>query len=343
MNTHRLAVALLLVLPTLLAAQETPKPAPKLAKLQPLIGSWHGTGTAQMGPGEPSKWESQSTYAWALGNFFVQEDTVVTFADMGKPLVMRSYLGWDAENRSYVSVGVDNDGTVGVHRIELLGDGSMVQMMESFHEGQTYFERYTNRIDGDSMTFAIDMMGAQGPAAQGVQGTMKRTDKAVAIARNAGAFTATPAPAITKLARIAGTYAVEAKMLMMPGAPPMNITGQDVVEKLFDGTVVHVHSTGKAEGHPADYVGEAFYGFDQKLGCIRAVFVSSMGEVGDMTGAFTDGGFVLTGAQRYMGQPCVQRMVTELGADGAPTKAIGHVLLGTSAPCECWNATYTKK
>src|SRR5690606_34502804 len=56
-----------------------PEPAPELKKLEPLIGHWQGSGTARMGPGEPTPWEAHSSYAWALGGFFVQEDTVVRF------------------------------------------------------------------------------------------------------------------------------------------------------------------------------------------------------------------------------------------------------------------------
>lgn len=345
MNACTVALPLFLVLPGLLAAQEMPKPAPELQKLAPLIGSWHGAGTAQMGPGAASKWESQSTYAWALGDFFVQEDTVVTFSDMARPLVMRNYLGWDAENARYVSIGCDNEGTVGANRLEMMDDGSMVQLVEGFHEGRCYFERYSSRVNGDEMTFSIDMMRAEGPAGQAVQGTMKRTDKPAPVAMNAGAFMAPPAPAITKLAKSAGTFDVKATMIMAPGAPQMNITGTDVVKPVFDGTIVHVHTTGAAEGQPGEYVGELFYGFDAKQGCIRAVYVSNMGEVGEMTGTFTDGdkSFVLTSSMRYQGQPCVQRMVMEFGADGAPTKAVGHVMMGTAEPYESWKATYTKK
>lgn len=345
MNQRSLALPLLLVFACAAAAQETPKPAAELQKYAPLIGSWQGSGTAQMGPGEPSKWKARSTYAWALGDFFVQEDTVVTFAGMPKPLVMRVYYGWDAENRHHVAVGVDNDGTVDVHRVDFVGDGSMVQMVETFHEGQTFLERYTSKVDGDRITFAIDMMGATGPAVRGVEGSMQRTDQAAPTAMDAGAFTATPAAPIAQLGKTAGTYAVAATMVMMPGATAMKITGKDVVTCLFDGTIVHVHTTGTAEGMPEQYVGELFYGYDAKRDCLRAVYISNMGEAGDMTGRFTPDQkqFLLTSAQTYMGQPSVQRMLMELGADGAPTRAVGHTIVGTAPPYESWNATYTKK
>jgi hypothetical protein len=275
----------------------------------------------------------------------VQEDTVVTFADMAKPLVMRSYLGWDNENQRYIAIGIDNDGVVGVDRLEILDDGSFVTMAESFHEDQLYFERYTSKIDGDVMSFSIDMIGTSGPGMSAVQGKMKRADKAAPMAMNASAFTTAPAAMIQQLGKTAGTFAVKATTIMMPGTPQMNITGTDVVKPLFDGTIVHVHTTGTAEGMPGQYVGELFYGYDAQHDCIKAVYLSNMGEGGEMTGTFTEDGkgFILTSALRYMGQPCVQRMIMQLDDNGAPTKAVGHTILGTTAPYESWNATYTKQ
>ena len=328
------------------AAQEIPVPTPaeELQKLAPLIGNWHGTGTAMMGPGGPSSWEAQSTYAWSLDKFFVQEDTVVRFADMAKPLVFRVYYGWDAENKHYVVVAIDNDGNVGVRRLDILGDGTMVQMKQTFHEGQTFLERDSTKVTGNQMELTLDALAAVGPSTRVVDGKMTRTDKAQPMAMDASAFTAGPAPQIVQLGKTAGTYTVQGSMVMMPGAPAMKITGQDQVTALFDGTIVHVHTTGTADGLPGGYVGELFYGFDARRGCIRAVFVCNTGEVGDMEGRFTPDGknFVLTSAQTFMGQPCAQSMVLDLGADGAVTHSVGHMLLGTGAPFESWNTTYTR-
>lgn len=328
-------------------AQETPKPAPELQKYAPLIGHWQGSGTAKMGgpEAEASDWESHSTYSWALGDFFVQEDTVVRFEDMPEPLVMRSYLGWDGENERYVSVGVDNDGTVGLNPIEFLPDGTIVQMMYRVHMGQGYLERYSSKVTGDSMTFAIDMMSGAGPAMDGVRGSMKRVDERAPMALDASSFTAEPGEEILRLAKTAGTWDVKATMVMMPGMPKMDVIGVDVVKPLFDGTIVHVHTAGEAVGMPEKYVGELFYGYDEASKGIRAVYVSNMGEIGAMDGAFSADGkqFILTAAMRYMGQPCVSRMMMQLDANGAPTGAIGHCMLGASEPYENWNATYTRR
>jgi hypothetical protein len=326
-------------------AQEAPKPAPELQKLAPLIGNWQGSGTASMGPGEPSKWQAHSTYAWALGNHFVQEDTVVTFADMDKPIVIRSYLGWDRENQRYAVVSASNEGEAGVHRLELEADGTMVQMISKFRDGKSFIERWSSRIDGDSMQLAADVLMAQDASKQVVTGTMQRVVKPAPLAMNASAFMATPVTAMQRLAKTAGTYDVKATMTMMPGTPEMKITGTDVVTLLFDGTIVHVRSTGTAEGMPDQYDAQLFYGWNARDKCITAAMVSNMGEVGEMTGRFTEDGrqFVLTAAATFMGQPCVQRMVLNVDSTGAAATASGHCLLGTAAPFESWKSTYTKQ
>lgn len=326
-------------------AQETPQPSPELQKLQPLIGSWRGSGTAQMGPGEPSKWQSHNTYSWALDKFVVQEDAIVSFEGLPNPLVMRNYIGWDNEHQHFVQAGVDNDGHVAINRFEVVDDATFASLVESFQGGQTFFERHTVSITGEQMTFALDMMGAGLPPMRGAEGTMQRTDEPVSLTKHASPFTAVPGPMIRRLAKTAGTFAVKATMVMMPGMPAMNITGQDEVQVWFDGAIVHVHTTGTAEGSPEQYVGELFYGHDARHDCLSAVFVSNMGEIGLMSGTFApdDKTLILTSAQRYMGQPTVQRMLMHLDANGAPTSAVGHTIVGTAPPYESWNATYTRK
>src|SRR5690606_36889885 len=146
----------------------------------------------------------------------------------------------------------------------------------------------------------------------------------------AGAFMAAPGPELQQLARSVGTYDVHAKMVMTPGATAMSITGVDEVESLFGGNVVHVRPTGGAEGHPEQYVGELFYGFDEGRDGVVALYVSNMGEVGEMIGVFAADHrqFILTSSSPLMGQPCAQRMVLHLDAKGAPERAVGHCLLG---------------
>lgn len=341
------------VVPTLVAAmlgslafaQEMPTPAPELQKLAPLIGSWGGSGTAQMGPGEPSKWDSRSTYSWTLGKFFVQEDTVVRFNGMPDPLVLRCYLGWDPATRSYVSADIDNDGHVGVNRIEIPEDGAVVKLAQRVQDGQIYLERYTSRVHGDTLEYSIDMMGSAGDPMQLVKGTLRRVDESAPKALAAGRFTAAPNAGVLRLGKTAGTFDVKAKMIMVPGTPAMEITGVDTVKPLFGGNVVHVHTTGVAEGQPDEYVGELFYGFDERRNGIVALYLSNMGEVGEMMGSFSDDHrqFILTSSAPYMGQPCSQRMVMQLDANGAPESAVGHCLLGSTEPYESWTATYKKR
>ena len=326
-------------------AQDLPGPAPELQKLAPLIGHWQGSGTARMGPGEPTTWESHSTYAWVLGDFFVQEDTVVRFRGMPEPLVMRAYLGWDPAKRTFVSAGADNGGHVRVNRMEIPEDEAFVTLVQRVHDGQLVCERFTSRVRGDTAEFSIDAMSGAAPAMRVVEGTMKRVDEPAPTSLEAGAFMAAPGPELRQLARSVGTYDVHAKMVMTPGVPAMTITGVDEIASHFGGNVVHVHTTGVAEGHPGQYVGEVFYGFDAGRDGVVALYVSNMGEVGEMSGVFAADHrqFILTSSSPWMGQSLAQRMVMHLDADGAPERTVGHYLLGAEAPFESWSATYTKR
>lgn len=343
----RFVLTALLTLPlaSFASAQEAPPaPAAELEKLASMVGHWQGSGTANMGP-QPSKWQSQTTCAWSLGNHFLQEDTRVTFEGMPQPLVFRAYLGWDRENSRYVSVSVNNEGEASINRVERLPDGTLLQFSPHHKDGMTYIERSRSRADGDEMNFSIDLLTPDGPSMEVVRGTMKKVARLEPMPQDASAFNVKPHEQISKLARMTGTYAVEGSMVMMPGTPPMKISGIDTVAPLFDGTIVHARTIGHAEGQDAEYEAHNFFAWDAIRECIVSAFVSNMGEVGTMDNHLSEDGKALisTTAATYMGQPCSQRYVLELDAKGAMAKATGHCLIGTTPPYESFKATYRKE
>jgi len=348
---HRASFVLLaaLALPSLTfanAQEEMPAPATELKKLEGLIGHWQGSGTALMAPGsQPSKWTSQSTYAWSLGNHFVREDTIVAFSGMPQPMAFRCYYGWDREGGRYVNVMVSNSGEAKLVELQILADGTMLQFIPHQENGSNWIERARSKIDGDSMSMTIDFLMAEGPSAQIVTGSFERVDKVKATALDASAFEATPNEAMRKLARMAGTYSIDGNMVMMHGSPPMKITGTDKLSMLFGGNVLLTTTEGYAAGSTAKYEAENYFAWDPLRKCIVSVFVSNMGEVGSMESRFSEDGksLISTTAATYMGQPCAQRYVLELDADGKLTKGSGHCLIGTTAPYQSFSATYTKK
>jgi hypothetical protein len=332
---------------SLAAAQDGPPgPAPELQKLAPFVGSWQGSGTAVTDPsGSPSKWTAQSSYRFVLDGHFVQENTTVTFEDMPQPMTFLAWLGWDRENARYVNIGATSTGEAGLHEFEFLADGTMLQIVRQTRDGQTFAERSRTRVAGAELQFAVELLMAEGPSKTVVSGTMAKVDKLTPLAVEASATAAAPAEPMQKLARMAGTYAIEGQMVMMPGAPATKITGTDTIATLFGGTLLHVHTDGKAEGMPGVYAADAIFAWDARRQRFVNLFVSNMGEVGSMESFFSDDGKALisTSAALSMGQPASQRWVLELDAGGRPLRGVGHSLAGTHPPFECFAAKYTRK
>ena len=337
------ALALSLCAPTF--AQEAPTPAPELKQLQPLIGSWQGTGTAVFDPSAgPVKWTSHSTYRWALKDFVVEEDTVVEFEGMPQPMVLRQYRGWDPEQKRFFGIMISNDGVAKRGDFLIAPDGTMVLMLDQNQQGMSYVERMSSKIEGDKMTFWIDMMAALGPAQELVRGTLERTDKEYVIAKDATAFMAGPGEQMHKLARMTGVYDIQAKVAMSPEMV-MDVKATDHVTTMFSGQVLHVATKGFAEGDPNPYEAHGFFCWDAANECYSSVFVSNMGEVGQMASRFSADGksLVSTSAAPVMGELSVQRHVMHLDDQGRPTKGTGEFITGTGEPFEAFNGTYKRK
>ena len=345
MSVQRAALLLPLVLLSAPAICQEPTPAPELKVLAALEGNWAGEGTADFAPGAPPMpWRASGTYRWVLGGFFLQEDFEIRFEGIPTPMVFRGYLGWDAEGKRYVTVVANNAGEAAVHEMVMLRDGSMMQMMMQGNEGVPYAERSLLKIEGDTMTHSIDLLLDQGASRQMVDGKFRRVD-----AVHEGRFDvptwngAKPHADITRLARCAGSYTTKGEMVMAPGQPKMAIHGDDTFTAVFGGTLLFGETVGAAEGMPGEYRSHAFWGYDKRKGCARAVFVSNMGEVGEMEGRWVDDKFVSTMAATLMGQPMVQRFVLEFDAGGAVTRGVGHTIVGIAPPFEGFAATYARK
>lgn len=333
---------------TMLPGQEAaPSPAPELKKLASLVGSWHGEGKATFGPGAPaSEWHATGTYRWCLDGHFLREDFEIHFADMPMPLAFRAYLGWDGENQRYVNATINNGGEARLQEMALLPDGTLVQLMMQSQEGLPYAERSRIKVDGDTMRHTIDLFMPEGGSMQVVDGTFQRGgetfDGNFDVATWQGA---TPVEAMQKLGRSAGTYATKGEMVMMPGQPTMHITGTDTFRTVFGGLVLRGHSDGAAEGFPGEYHSEVFWAWDAPRHRFNGVFLSNMGEVGQMDGWLTtDGTQLISNTVTTMqGQPVVQNFVMTFGADGATTAARGWSIFGGGEPFANFKATYEKK
>jgi len=114
-------VALFLALGSTASAQESPKPAPELKKLDYFVGTWNAVGELQPGPmGTGGKFTGTNRVQWMDGGFFLV--TQSEFAgSMGKG-TETSYMGWDADTRTYTYDSFNSMGEVDRARGTVDGD-----------------------------------------------------------------------------------------------------------------------------------------------------------------------------------------------------------------------------
>ncbi|MBL8749269.1 MAG: DUF1579 family protein [Planctomycetes bacterium] len=338
-------VTVLLVFPVV-AQDGIPGPAPQLKKLEPLVGNWHGTGTATFGPGAPpTKWSARGTFRKALGDFWIREDFRIDFEGSPAPLVMRHYWGWDRENGQYVAVSAANTGVVHIEDVTVLPDGTLLQMTRLHQNGAPFAQRSTLKVVGDELVHTVDMLMAQGPSLSIVDGRFARGGDGFDGAWDTAAFDSTVVgESITRLGKCAGEYELTGEVVPAPGAPVMKIRGTDTFRPVFGGAVMHGSTVGNAEGVPGQYEGEVFWAWDEGKKCLVGAYVSSFGEFSTMDAWFAkDGALLSTSHGTMRGEPMVQRMVMQMDAEGRPKSVLSHVILGDAPPFESFRATYVKK
>jgi hypothetical protein len=212
----------------LAAQQGPPAPAPELQKLAPLLGNWHGTGTANLAA-TPTKWSARGTYRWGLDGHFLQEDFELSFEGRPAPLVFRAWLGWDRENKRFVNALANSAGEVALHEMTLLPDGTMVMLMLQHEGGTPYAERSLFKVDGDKLVHSIDLLLPQGASKSVVDGFFERGGDGFDGAFDLAPFAQKADPMIVRLGRCAGSYDLAGEVLMAPGAPLLKIHGVDTV------------------------------------------------------------------------------------------------------------------
>ncbi|WP_084080192.1 DUF1579 family protein [Edaphobacter aggregans] len=113
-------------------AQETPKPALELKKLDSFVGSWKVEGEMKPGPmGPGGKISGSDTWGWMAGNFFLVNHSKFEAAGMGAGSAT-AFMGYDTDKKVYTydefnSMGetVHSTGTVEGDTWTWLGDTKM--------------------------------------------------------------------------------------------------------------------------------------------------------------------------------------------------------------------------
>ena len=135
-------------------AEEMPKPAPELAKLDWMKGSWKCTGTSPagaMGPGSPES-KHKATIKWgrALNDFWglMQYEQAKDKANP-MPVKAQGMVNWDPGQKKFTAYGFDSFGGVSVVTATVDDGGNWSAMGEQHMGGQKipYRESITRKGD----------------------------------------------------------------------------------------------------------------------------------------------------------------------------------------------------
>jgi len=333
------------------AAQEAPdmapadmSPAKEVARFEPLIGNWVGEGKMKEPRGVETAWVAKMTYQWCLNKHFVQQDFEVRFEGLVTPMTFRNYLGWDREQRRYVSILASNEGHVRIHPVTFLPDGTMLQVKEQSQAGTPYAERAKTKVDGDSLSMIIDVLMAEGESLTMIDSNFRRADEAFEVDWGEDSWSdAVPHAQLKRVGAMRGMYAMEAEMIMVPGAPAVAVAGRDIITKVWNGNVIYQRTEGSAEGAPQPYESHSFWGWDQQARCVRVVFVDSMGQLGQMLARWVDDQLVTTGSRTIGGVPTTQRYILKFGRKGQLRSGVGHTVMGLMDPFVSFKSTYKRR
>jgi hypothetical protein len=121
------------------ASAAEPSPSPKVAELQPFVGTWHCSGTAFAYPFEPEHpTKAMIVVQPVLGGFWLDINfTEELTAQNPEPNAGKVHWGWDEGLQHYTGYSLDDKG--GINSIE--SDG---------WQGNTIVWRGTERIAGQS-------------------------------------------------------------------------------------------------------------------------------------------------------------------------------------------------
>ncbi len=326
-----------------LTAQEAPKPAPELAKFDRMIGSWEGTGSVAMGPGQPMlPWTSKSRITKALDGHFIQEETAITFGG-GMPETLRfvSLIGWDATTKKFKQWQVGNTGEAGESELHWADDDTFVSTSSQVEDGKLVVERWTTTLSKDSYhVIGLRATGA-GKFAPYVEGTNKRVESVPNSAFSMkGSFNVPLLPEqMKKLAKLAGDYDVSGKMGGGPNGEMIDISGWQRVRPIFGGAVLGMYTSGE----PQQYVAHAALTWSERDNCYRFLFANNRGEAGMAESRWVGNDLVTNMTGVNMGQPSAMRSVMKCDDKGTITGSTSHMMMGVADPMLVFDAKYAKR
>ncbi len=331
-----------------LRGQEEPAAAPgppaELEKFDRMLGTWAGTGTAVMAPGEePGTWTSRSQVRKAMGGYFLEEVTVIDAGPaMPAPLVFLSYYGYDTQRGRYLSVGAGNMGLVSATEIHWVDENTMVSAQTSIENGSFVVDRWVTTIEKDRSSFVGQRAVGGGAFFEHLRGEMQRTDEPfVAPDLEAVPGMAPAGPEMERLNRMAGRYRLSGSFQMAPDAPPMDVTGDEIMAPLFGGCVLGATVKGDPIPGMGGYEAWAAFAWNPAKDCYTSVYVNSMGEISDSEARWVGNSLVNTHRAPRLGVPSVGRGIVFTDESGVVTKVLSHAIVGDQPPYQEFEGTYT--
>ena len=323
-----------------------PKPSAQLAKFEPMLGTWSGKGVARDGAGSQSQpWTATMTIQRVLDGFAVQEDLIIEFG-APTPFLMRTIYGFDSSSQTPSAVAMSNEGHLNGMGYEFDGDGILVVYgIDRGSDGKgTGVGRSRVEFTKDSYKFVHDGSRGAGAPFVEVEGEFKRhkgdAPKAVDVA-----VAKMPLGAEMKsLGALAGAYQVSGKMLMMPGAPVMDVTGVDSYLPLYGGMIMQESVAGDPTDGMPSYVSHAYIGWNSLTSNYDWFVFDNMGVATHMISRWTKPGteMVAAGCMVSMGSPVSANAVITAGEQGI-TAMKCHTLWGANEPMVSFDAKFTRK
>lgn len=165
-----------------------PTPAPELAKLNPLVGTWVGTAemikptpeemAKMMPPGstEPmsNKFNGGGRWEWTMNGLVLKSDGWHEMGP-GQRANMVEYMGWDPRTKKYWTYYLDDWGNRGHGTMTLSADGKTFTGDSTGTDGQgnpTKGHGTMTIVDNNTITWTWEERGAMGEMK--LKGTSKR-------------------------------------------------------------------------------------------------------------------------------------------------------------------------
>lgn len=305
-----------------------PQPAPELKKFERLIGNWEGSGTVTMSKGaEPTPWTCASTCQWVLDGHFLSEEMRIDFPEGNMPtLYYVNYYGWDANAQQYVAYEVANTGEVDTYEhVAWTEDDTLVLITTAVSEGTPAIERTVCRFTDGGWNFDWEIASGANPMTTVVTGTLKPAEEGFSLGEKEFAAGMVPVmPPMRKLGGMAGTYELTGQMIPAPGMPTMPISGTEVFDPVFGGSVMRMRVTGDPmPGGESSFQYQAvgFMSWNATKECYTEVYLSNMGESGYQELRWVeDDKLVTTQADMEFGNPVARRGTIKVDDTGAITK-----------------------